>query len=422
MTVETIDFQRIMEKHNKNSLQKFFDQWLHGPGYPQLKATFDYDDEKHLCSLKIEQSQVDPEKAIPAFHFLLDIQLEKEPGVFITDVYEIKQKEHTFYFNSDTRPLQVRIDPDSKLLFSLDFNPGKDILKYQIINGNMIGRILAAHELAKEGGANNIRIISAAYKNEKFWGARVQFAAALSSIESFDSVEELLKLLPDEKDPLVLHHLIMNLKDKRDDKVANAMIDFLNSGNKLYNARYAALNVLGSQRKPEFLKFLKEYQPAPDRKNLVRSGIYSAIGQIRSDEALEYLIEKVKYGVEADNVRPVIVIAIAEAASHAEKNQKEKAFEVLADILRKEKNEFLIKITAGQLARFKDPKALPVLEMAKTKIEHGEHPGINRFIRSVEKGQNTEEEIKKLREEIDKLNDSYKKLVSKVEALDVKGE
>ncbi len=416
--IETVDFQRTMEKHAKISLQKFFDQWLYGPGYPQLKASFDYDDERKLVNIKIEQQQVNPEKSIPAFNFLLEVQLETEKGVFETKVFEIKDKEHTFYFSAPHKPLQVRIDPDYKLLHTLDFNPGKDLLRYQLVNGNAIGRILAAHELAKDGGINNIRAISEAYKNEKFWGARVQFAGALAAAESFDGVEEMLQLLKVEKDPLVLHHLILSLQGKRDENVALAMIDFLNSGNELYDARGSALNVLGSQRKNEYLKFLKEYDPGIDRKNLVRTSVYNAIGQIHSNEALEYLLEKVQYGAEAENVRPAIITAISESAPYADKALKEKAAEVLSDILRKEKNEMIIKTTASRLARLKDAKVIPVLEMAKTKIEHGEHTGIENSISAIQKGQNTEEEVKKLRAELETIKESHKKLLSRIDKLD----
>jgi aminopeptidase N len=417
-TVETIDFQRIMEKHAGASLQKFFDQWLYSPGYPQLKTSFDYDAEKKLCSLKIEQDQVDPEKSVPAFDFFLDVQLETEKGIFENRVFEISEKEHTFYFPSAQKPLQVRLDPEFKLLFSLEFNPGKDLLKYQLISGNVMGRILAARELAKEGGLGNLRAIAAAYESETFWGARVQFAAALSEAESFAGTEELLGLLKIESSPLVLHHLILSLQNKRDEKVASAMKDFLNSGSLLYDARGAALNVLGSQRKEEYLEFLKGYDPGTDRKNLVRAAKYSAIGQVHCDAALNYLLERVRYGSEPDNVRPAIISAISEAASHTGKILKDGAAEVLSDILRKEKNELIIRTTAANLAKLKNPASVPVLEMARTKIEHGEHPLINRLIQSVEKGQNTDEEVKKLREEIETLKESSKKMQGRIDNLD----
>lgn len=414
-TLETIDFQRILEKHSKISLQKFFDQWIYKSGYPALKAFFEYDEEKHLCCLRIEQVQSENSKNKQLFEFPLDIIIEKDKGNYDKFTFEINQEEQSFYFYSENKPLVIQFDPEIKILYKLEFNPGRDILKHQLEYGNIVGRILAARELAKAGGKENIKILSEAYRNEKFWGVRVQIAKALGEAESFDAVEEIISLLKTERSPLVLRHLLYSLKNKRDETVANAVFDFLKNCNYLYDAIGIALNVIGSQQKEEYFRFLVDYDTGPDRKKLIRTAKYYAIGKLRTPEALEFLLEKVKYGLEPYKVRLTIISAITECALWLEKRYKEKAKNVLIDILRKEKNELILRTTISQLCRFRDKGTIPTLEMAKNKIEHGEHPSINRQIESVLKGENFEEDIKNLRKEIEELKLSNKKLVSRLE-------
>ena len=56
-TVETVDFQRMLEKHSGLNLKQFFDQWIYSPGYPQLKVKFNYNKQENLASVKIVQKQ-----------------------------------------------------------------------------------------------------------------------------------------------------------------------------------------------------------------------------------------------------------------------------------------------------------------------------------------------------------------------------
>jgi hypothetical protein len=49
----------------------------------------------------------------------------------------------------DTKPFEILVDPHNKVLFSLDFNPGEDLLVNSLSNSSVIQRIRAAKELIK---------------------------------------------------------------------------------------------------------------------------------------------------------------------------------------------------------------------------------------------------------------------------------
>ena len=61
--VETDDFRLIMEEFSGRSLGRFFDQWFHSPGYPDLKVTFRHDAEKQQGIFEIEQTPGGPGQA-----------------------------------------------------------------------------------------------------------------------------------------------------------------------------------------------------------------------------------------------------------------------------------------------------------------------------------------------------------------------
>ena len=109
-TVETSDFQKMMEKHSGLNLQKFFDQWYYSKGFPSLDVSYTYDEKHKLVTLKCKQTQVNKEKEIGLFDFDLAIRIEMEENNFSDFLFNIKDEEHVFYLKSDNRPLQIIID------------------------------------------------------------------------------------------------------------------------------------------------------------------------------------------------------------------------------------------------------------------------------------------------------------------------
>ncbi|MFX0064883.1 MAG: M1 family aminopeptidase [Candidatus Hermodarchaeota archaeon] len=418
--VETVDFQRKLEDHSGLSLQEFFEQWLYSPGYPKLKASFKYDDKSQLCSLKIEQTQVDEKKNIGIFKFPLEIMWETKDGKFERTTFQVKEKNHTFYFKSSTKPQLIRLDPDYKILFSLEFNPGDDMLIRQLKTSNTIGRILAAYELAKEGKKKNIDAIAEAYGKETFWGTKIEFARALSKSPSFHGIEALVRLLEEEREFMVLFEFISSMEQLRDEIVAEAMKKFLKRDETLYRATSAALNVLGAQRTKEAYDYLSKYKIGVDNKHFIRAGLYTAIGKIRSKKALEYVLEHLPYGVEPEAARFGIIQGVVEAALWADEPLKERTIEILIDMLKSEKNPTIVMTIARELSRLKETKVISAFEMVKEKLGEQAYPTIDRLIKAIQKSKTPDEETKKLRKDIDELKETNKKLLARIEDLEAK--
>src|SRR4029079_8718836 len=71
-SVETRDLVRAIEAVSGRNLERFFDQWIRSPGHPELQASWRWDEDRRVGTLKLEQKQ-----AGEPFHFQLRLALEQ---------------------------------------------------------------------------------------------------------------------------------------------------------------------------------------------------------------------------------------------------------------------------------------------------------------------------------------------------------
>ncbi len=420
--VETVDFQRKLELHSGLSLQAFFDQWLYRSGYPKLKATFNYEEKSQLASIKIEQTQVDVKKNIGVFQFPLDIMWETDDNVYERQQFEITEKEQTLYFKSQSKPKQVRFDPDFKLLCSLEFNPGNEMLERQLKTGDVIQKIRAAKELTKKGKKKGLDTVASAYKEEKYWGTKIQFAKLLAKSPSLYGIRLLTELLEEEPDALVLESFVNNFTNIREEFVFEAMKKFLQRPTLYPYATGAALKVIGSMRTEEAFQFLVNYPIPDDPKNIVRSLLYQAIGEIRSEKAIHFLREKLPYGELPQNVRNSIIMGFVSSLAWVTASERKKNLEKLFDIIPGETNETVLNTIANALTSLQDPLVIGSLKLIKSKLAKQEHPRIDRMIQKVKKSSSTDEQVKNLKKELDSMKKFMKELKESVENLEAKSQ
>ena len=152
-----------------------------------MKATFTYDSEKREGSFEIEQTQENKEKGIPLFDLPLELGWISR-GMRHTEKIHLNRKKKSFRFSMD-EPEQIRIDPYSKTVHKLSFNPGDGLLRKQLTEAkDVVGRILAAKELAATGKAKNIETIR-------------QWVQGLTGTELFAAEIYFLSKLPAVVDP-----------------------------------------------------------------------------------------------------------------------------------------------------------------------------------------------------------------------------
>ena len=118
-TTTTNQFKTEMEVVSGMNLDTFFDQWLYKGGNMVLDGNWKFDEKKGRIEVNLNQVQNDGylfEMPVELGISYNDKNLEK-----IQTVKLVKEKGR-FYIASDSKPISIKIDPNTKLLAIWDFN------------------------------------------------------------------------------------------------------------------------------------------------------------------------------------------------------------------------------------------------------------------------------------------------------------
>ena len=158
-SVETADLQRVFERVSGRRLDWFFDQWVYGAGYPELRVLHTYDLSSRLLTLNVEQTQIPDETTRAIFRLPVEIEITTARGAR-TKRIEITGRTQRFTFKLDGKLLMIRFDKQSAILKRLDFPQPAEMVAYQLSHStDAIGRIEAAeaqvksarHQIALQG-------------------------------------------------------------------------------------------------------------------------------------------------------------------------------------------------------------------------------------------------------------------------------
>ncbi|MEE9311932.1 MAG: M1 family aminopeptidase, partial [Planctomycetota bacterium] len=410
-TVETDDFRKILEKHSGKSLVKWFDQWIHGKGYPKLKAGFKYDSKKKLGTFTIEQTQVDKKKGVGLFDFTSDIGWVID-GQLQTQEIQISEAKHQFTVAMESEPEVLRVDPKARTVCGIDFNPGDEKLRKQLADStDVFGRILAANELCKTGKRQYVNAVKDAYKSEKFWGVRNRYSEALSKTGTQDAVNALAELIGHEQDGMCCVNLINNAGKYRDAGIRAAIEKFLDDGPKLYRARGAAYEVLGSYREDAPLERLIEASKINDMYGFEQSGALRGLAASRQPAALEVLCSTLKYGAMQTRTRMAGAMALGGYARLLEDGPKAQAVETLIDMLR-DPNAKARKGAMHGLSAAKSPAAIGPISQFRETLSDQEKVDVDSVIKGLRGAQTPK--VGELEKQLEELHGKVRKLEDRV--------
>ena len=416
--VETDHFRQVMEEHSGRSLGQFFDQWFYSPGYPSLKASFNYDSKQKQGTFEIDQKQVDKPNGVPIFQLTTDLSWTIDGRTFYLPV-KLEREKQTFIVDMSAEPQQVRFDPKHKVLHKLAFNPGDPMLREQLVSASdVIGRIQAARELVKTGKRSNIQAVVDAYAGEPFWGVRIEFAQALGKANNETAVAGMAQIITLEQHPMAMAAIFHAAGGYRDQRIKDALMARLQQGLP-YNATAAAYESLGKQRHEAPLPLLLEAGEQESYNGVIQSGALRALGSSRQAEAVAPLLGHVNSGSTPNNARPSAVAALADIGQGQEKAQREQIVEKLIDLLR-DPWYYVHRAAAAGLQCVGAPEAIPPLEAYARRLSHQDRVEIEETIaalRTKDKldGSAIEKQVDDLRLTIRKLEDRVEKLSAKVE-------
>ena len=412
--VETDDFRHVLEEHSGRALGKFFDQWFHSKGYPDIKVSFKYDEKQKQGLFEVEQQQVDAENGIPAFELVTDLGWTVA-GETKEMPIKLSEAKHIFVIPMEAAPEQVRFDPGSKILHKLTFNPGDPMLRKQLREAkDVIGRILAAHELAKSGKRANIQAVVDAYAGEPFWGARIEFAKALSKAASETAIAGLAQIVAQEGDAAVLPYVMEAAAEYRDLRIRDAVAGRL-SGDLAPYARQKAFQAMGAQRKEADWDVLLQGSQESGYHGIAQSGAFRALAASRRPEATGILLDQVDYGKQSNRVRPAIAGGLGDIGKGLEKAERERVVETLQDLLRDPQMKVQYSAVFG-LLEMQAAEAIPALWAYSNGQSEQFKVLIEKFI-SLLKGQD-KSDGSALKKQVEELNKKVRVLADQLQRLE----
>jgi len=111
--VRTEDFRAAMEQASGQDLAQFFRQWIYQPGWPELRAEWEWDEKAGEIILRIEQVQETNPFDMPLEIVLVSDSREDTRRIRIQD------RDQRFRIRLDSPPSEIRIDPGGWILKSL---------------------------------------------------------------------------------------------------------------------------------------------------------------------------------------------------------------------------------------------------------------------------------------------------------------
>ena len=108
----TEDLQKVFEETSGKDLNQFFRQWLYTSGQPLLEIDWAYDEKNKNVSVNIIQKQNE------LFHFPITILFELPNGEKQEEQLKMNKQTQTFTFPLHSKPLNLKTDPGTSLLFS----------------------------------------------------------------------------------------------------------------------------------------------------------------------------------------------------------------------------------------------------------------------------------------------------------------
>ncbi|MFH7027655.1 MAG: M1 family aminopeptidase [Heteroscytonema crispum UTEX LB 1556] len=453
-TVETVDLLRAIEKATGRNLTFLFDQYVYRGGHPDFEIDYSWDGDSNLAKVTVTQTQA-KEKSNGSSNYLFDLKIpigfgytqqsgvrSEELGVknesklstqktkLRTFTVRVNEREQSFYFPLEEKPHFISFDVGNNFLKTVSLDYSVPELKAQLeFDSNSISRIYAAEALAKKGGLEALKALSAALKNDSFWGVRAEVAKQIAEIKLDQAFDELIVGLKD-KNAYVRRATVEALATIKTNESYKALKGLVQNGDPSYYVEAVACRAIGAiaaanlEEKPKEDKVLKLLKSVLEEKagwnEVVRSGAVAGLAELKTSEsALNLILEYTKLGIPQP-LRLSAIRALGKISVGQTPANLERILERLSELARE--TFFLTQVAVAlALGQMETPKAIAILRSLAGQTPDGR---VRRYaeeqISHVQKSVGTEGAVRQLREELDQLKQQNQELKSRLENLEAK--
>ena len=410
-TVTTEDFQRAIEEATGKNVDWFFHQWVYKGGHPDFKVSYSWEQDSKTAQLTVSQVQA-VDELTPSFRMPIQVAFVNSRGRQNLRI-EVSQREQTFIFPMEDRPLMAQFDPGYWCLKTLEFNRPKEMLLYQIKNDDdVIGRIQAAQDLAKLAAPDCINALKDAVLNDVFWGVQARAAWALGTIKSESALNALIECTK-VSHPKARRAVVRALGEFKQKEALDALLPILEH-DESYFVEEEAARAIPRTKQPEAFDVVSRVLGRQSFNDGITIQAFSGLGELKDERAIPLSKEWAKYG-KPPRAREAALACLG------------KLGEGNSDVV-----EFLIeylddpwiraRISAiSALREIKDDKAIPPMsERIPRELDGRVVRKSREAITAIREGKDRGDDVKRLREDVEKLREENRKQKDRLEKLEAR--
>jgi len=407
-TVETVDLARAIEQTTGRNVDRFFDEYVHRAGHPQLKVELTHESDKQRVRVSVKQTQ---EGDAIALAVPVELVVGDKPS---THSLELKKKEETFFLPATREPSQCVVDPHRDLLATLEVDKPLGWWRTEVQQASVArARTEAAAALSKDTAPATVQALVKTLKAESvFWGTRAACAKALGTLRTPSAREALIELLGKVKHPKARRAIVAALGSFREDEaVAAVLAAHAKKGDASGFVEGELARAIGRVRGKGAFAALESLIDKPAFQDAVRVGALDGFAELRDPKAWKRVLACLAVG-QPNFGRRAAVVALAKLAEPAEK--KTEAVERIARALRDE--NFRVRLAAIDAASTLNDERL-IGPLSTTPFLDGREQRLAReAVRALRAKSATTKEVQSLRGELEKLKSEVRALSERLPA------
>ncbi len=409
--VETIDFQRALEKVSQRPLDWFFDQWIYKGGHPELKVTYDWDGKNKLAKVRFEQTQK-KDSVTPIHRLNSVVEFHSENKEIKRIPITIDQNIKHLVIPMSAEPTAIRFDTENSILKTMAWElPEKMIINQLQLEGDIVGKIWAMGTLAKKATLKGQDALIERLAKDPFWGVRKEAALKLGKITSQKAFFGLVDALRAEKDSRVRSGIATSLGHWRTEQAFQALSDLANKDPHEFVQRSAAESI-GKTKSPKAYDALLKIAEKKSFLDQVRCGAFRGLKHLADERAINIILEGTRYGTPKW-ARPVGITALGTMGLN-----RADIDSYLIDCL---KDPFM-KVKYAALEALEERNQVAAVS-AIDQLAHQTIDGHLKFAahltaKRLRRGQKEKEELKNMRESVEKLVKENIELKDRMEVLE----